>query len=75
MYLLPLNYTFKNSYSRDFPGGLVVKTRASTAKGMGLIPGQGTNILHATWYGQKKKKKKKTVNFVMYILIQKVFFK
>ena len=46
MYLLPLNYTFKNSYSRDFPGGLVVKTRASTAKGMGLIPGQGTNILH-----------------------------
>ena len=57
MYLLPLNYTFKNSYSRDFPGGLVVKTRASTAKGMGLIPGQGTNILHVR--SKKKKKKRK----------------
>ena len=66
MYLLPLNYTFKNSYSRDFPGGLVVKTRASTAKGMGLIPGQGTNILHATWYGQKKKKENSKFCYVYF---------
>ena len=24
---------------------------------MGSVPGQGTKILHATWYGLKKKKK------------------
>lgn len=41
---------------RDFLGGLLVKT-ASTAGGMGLIPVQGTKILHATCCGQKKKKK------------------
>ena len=28
----------------------------STAEGMDLIPGRGTKILHATWYGQKKRK-------------------
>ena len=38
---------------RDFLGGPVVKT-ASTAGGMGLIPVQGTTILHATCYCQKK---------------------
>ena len=32
---------------------------ASTAGGMGLIPGQGTEILQATQHGQKQKKKKK----------------
>ena len=32
---------------------------ASTAGGMGLIPGEGTKILHATWSGQKKEKKRK----------------
>ena len=31
---------------------------ASTAGGMGLIPGQGTEILQATQHGQKQKKKK-----------------
>ena len=31
---------------------------ASTARGTGPIPGQGTKILLATWCGQKKKKKK-----------------
>ena len=29
---------------------------ASTAGDAGLIPGQGTKILHALWPGQKKKK-------------------
>ena len=29
----------------------------STARGMGLIPGQGTETLHDVWHGQKKKKK------------------
>ena len=33
---------------------------ASTAGGTGLIPGQGTKILHAAWRGQKKKKEKCT---------------
>ena len=43
---------------RDFLGGPVVKT-ASPAGGMGLIPVQGTKILHATRYGQKKSGDKK----------------
>ena len=38
----------------DFPGGPVVKT-AARARGAGLILGQGTKILHAAWYGQKRK--------------------
>ena len=32
---------------------------ASNAGGMGLIPGQGTKILHASRCGKEKKKKKK----------------
>ena len=32
---------------------------ASTIGGVGLIPGQGTKIPHATWCGQKKKEKRK----------------
>ena len=32
---------------------------ASSAGGMGLIPGWGTKISHAVWCSQKKKKKKK----------------
>ena len=32
---------------------------ASTARGTCSIPGGSTKILHAMWYGQKKKKKKK----------------
>ena len=30
---------------------------ALTAKGLGLIPGQGTKIPQALWHGKKKKKK------------------
>ena len=37
---------------RDFPGGPVVKTPCFQCRGVGLIPGQGTN---AAWYGQKKR--------------------
>ena len=36
------------------PGGPMVKT-AARARGAGLILGQGTKILHAAWYGQKRK--------------------
>ena len=31
---------------------------ASTAGGTGLIPGWGTKIPHAVWYGQKKKRER-----------------
>ena len=36
-----------------------LRLQASTAWGMGLIPGQGSKILHAIWCGQKRKKKRK----------------
>ena len=38
----------------------MVETCTSTAGGMGLIPGQGTKILHGMWGNQKKKKKDST---------------
>ena len=38
--------------------GQGLRPRVSNAEGMGLIPGQGTKIPNAMWYGQKKKKKK-----------------
>ena len=34
-----------------------LRLHTSNAEGMGLIPGQGTKIPHATWCSQKKKKK------------------
>ena len=37
----------------DLPGGPVVKALHLTVqRGMGLIPGWGTKILHVTWYSQ-----------------------
>ena len=39
----------------EFPGSSVVKTRASTAGGTGLIPGLETKISHARWHGQLKR--------------------
>ena len=33
---------------RDFPGGPMVKTLPSNAGGMGLIPGGGAKIPHAS---------------------------
>ena len=35
------------SQNSGFPGGLVVKTPPFSARGTGLIPGQGAKILHA----------------------------
>ena len=35
-----------------------LELQAFTAKGAGLIPGQGTKILQAAWHNKKKKKKK-----------------
>ena len=34
---------------------------ASTAGGLGLTPGLGTKILHAQWYSQKKKERRKEI--------------
>ena len=31
-----------------------LRFRTSNARGTGLIPGQGAEISHATWYSQKK---------------------
>ena len=42
-------------------GSPVVKTQPSNAGGMGLIPGQGTEVPHAAECGQKLKKKRKNV--------------
>ena len=33
--------------------------RTSEARGTGSLPGQGTKIPHAMWYGQENEKKKK----------------
>ena len=35
--------------NRDFPGSPVVKTLPFNAEGVGLIPGQGAKIPHASW--------------------------
>ena len=48
---------FLKDGSGDFPDGPVIKTHVSNAGDVGLIPGRGTKIPHAEWYGQKKKKK------------------
>ena len=47
---------FLKDGSGDFPDGPVIKTHVSNAVDVGLIPGRGTKIPHAEWYGQKKKK-------------------
>ena len=36
------------NYIRDFPGGPVVKTSSSNARGEGSIPGWGARIPHAS---------------------------
>ena len=40
---------------QGFPGGPVVKTSPSNARGVHLIPGRGNKILHAVWHGQNNK--------------------
>ena len=46
----------KIPYCWDFPVGPVVKTPSFTAGGTGLIPAQGTKILHDKWPKKRKKK-------------------
>ena len=45
---------------REFPGGPMVKTLHFHSEGLGLIPSQGTKILHAKKNrgGRKRKSKK-----------------
>ena len=50
--------------SRDFLGGPMVKTLASNAGDMGLIPGQGTKIPRC---GQKVFKKECHVQLLIYL--------
>ena len=39
----------------EFPGDPVIKTRGFPAVDAGSIPGQGTKIPQAVWWGKKKK--------------------
>ena len=50
----------KKTQRREFPGGLVVKTRHFHCRGSGSIPDQGTKIPQATWHNKKKKPQSKT---------------
>ena len=48
----------------------MVGFQASTAGGMRLIPGQGTKMLHATWYGpQKKNQTNKQKNWLSLLIV------
>lgn len=56
--------TFKNKGILDFLGGpVVIRLHTATVGGIGLIPGLGTNTLHAKKSGQKIKNKKCTQAF------------
>ena len=44
-----------------FPGSPVVESPSPSAGGLGLTPGQGTKILHATQHDQKIKKEEKKI--------------
>ena len=50
--LPPQSLTKKRETAGDFPDGPVVETLPSCAGGEGLIPGQGTKVLHGTGCGQ-----------------------
>ena len=55
------NFHLHHSLKNLLGNSLVVQWLlcAFTAKGPGSIPGQGTKIRQATWFGKKKKKKSK----------------
>ena len=46
---LEFHQLLNNALIWDFPGGPVGKISPSSARGVGLIPGQGANISHASW--------------------------
>ena len=64
----------------DFPGGPVVKTSPSNVGGVGLIPGQGAKIPHASQPKTKNIKQKQYCNkfnkdFKKVVHIKKIFKK
>ena len=46
---LPAACPLSTLFSRDLPGGHIVRTSPSNAGVVGLIPGQGANTPHASW--------------------------
>ena len=48
--------TCVETLQRDFPRGPVVKTSPSSVGGVGLIPGWGAKIPHASWPKKQKLK-------------------
>ena len=48
----------KKEYMWDFPHGPVVKTLSSAPEDMGLIPGLGAKIPHASWPEKQNIKQK-----------------
>ena len=52
----------KVSIVGNFPDGLVVNTSPSNATGVGLIPGQGTKIPHASQLKYQNVKEKQCCN-------------
>ena len=50
---------YQQNYNlRDFPGGPVTKTSPSNAGGVGLVPGRGVKIPHASWAKKQNIKQK-----------------
>ena len=48
------------------------RLHASTAEGLGLIPGRGTKIPHAVWPKKRKKEKKDNLSKPSFLSINKV---
>ena len=59
LYLFQLGSLKK--WQKDFPGGPMAKTCASSVDNTGSIPGWGTKNLCAVQYDQKKKERKKEI--------------
>ena len=63
----------------EFPGGPVVKASPSNAGGVGLIPGLGTKITHASWPRNQDIKQKHYCNRfnkdLKMVHIKKIFLK
>ena len=53
--MIQMNF-FKKQKQGTFLVVQWLRLYAPTAEGMGSILGQGTKVLHATWYRQKKQK-------------------
>ena len=57
-HLTPIRMAIIKKITGTSLAGQWLRLHASTAGGVGLIPGCGTKIPHATQHGKKKKKKK-----------------